>query len=194
MRIYLDFQFSLRYWSCEEAKRSFTWKRLYIFHGENKVLPRPRRQPATQQMDSWDDLQNPLYLGADALLGDWAFSQGICIYLALTLVLSCGLKSVRKKGRKVKDCGCVVCGVWSVSTLRGLDRLCFGWLGTFQASLSHLPGSWLFLVHQVFSQCSRNFPGIKSFRALEAGSSTEWLILFLVTRLTWRCCPLGKNA
>lgn len=29
--------------------------------------------------------------------------------------VSCGLKSVRKKGRRAKDCGCVVCGVCSFS-------------------------------------------------------------------------------
>lgn len=76
-------------------------------------------------------------------------------------------------------------GMWRVFILRGPGRRAQDLPSITQShtwSPTPLGTSSYFTIQQ-------NFSSTKSSRALEAGSSTEWLMQCLVTSLTWRCCP-----
>lgn len=125
-----------------------------------------------------------LYLGADLLFSDGSLSQWICIWLLYSfLSLRSELcKEEEEQGEGVWAYGVCVCGSFSE------DRVDIAWDGSGPSksfSLKFL-GFWSWYIKLFHSAA-----GTWSFRALEAGSSAEWLMLFFVTSLTWSCCRLN---
>ena len=137
-------------------------------------------------MDSWEDLQSHFYMGSDTLLRDWplmcmlfnSISDGSERWLFYDLVVI--LMWLCEEASHVYLCRHLL---WMLDTV--LD----GSGPSKHLSLSHKPDPWLFLIHHIVSQFGRNFSCTKSPKALKAGSSTEWLTLFLAANLTWRRWP-----
>lgn len=81
-------------------------------------------------------------------------------------------------------------GIWCVCVCGSFseDKVDIAWDGSGPSksfSLKFL-GFWSWYIKLFHSAA-----GTWSFRALEAGSSAEWLMLFFVTSLTWSCCRLN---
>lgn len=113
----------------------------HTFLGEIKLLLYPRRQPPTQRWAHKRICKVPCtwvhtYFSVTLLPGH--------LHLGHIFVVSRGFESC-KEGERECECRGWVC----VLILRGCSRHCSELLRTFQASVSHILGPWLFLVYKL---------------------------------------------